>query len=202
MFQGLITDKPSSETWEYRNCYNNSSVQTMQCCLTSKNYKTYMYLSTDPCSLASMSYQLFLKQLIWIGTISYVYFICFQTGNFFLQSQNSTSAIYVTEQEKFEYYWITRKRSVYVTELEKFENYWITERQSVTLLSQDNAKQINQVYCMWFKNIHAVFVKLLNWLGVHKLQGPVQYLLMSTFMYGKNNTKQYMSTLITWDKQT
>lgn len=83
MFQGLITDKPSSETWEYRNCYNNSSVQTMQCCLTSKNYKTYMYLSTDPCSLASMSYQLFLKQLIWIGTISYVYFICFQTGHFF-----------------------------------------------------------------------------------------------------------------------
>lgn len=121
MFQGLITDKPSSETWEYRNCYNNSSVQTMQCCLTSKNYKTYMYLSTDPCSLASMSYQLFLKQLIWIGTISYVYFICFQTGNFFLQSQNSTSAIYVTELEKFKYYWITRKRSVYVTELEKFE---------------------------------------------------------------------------------
>lgn len=54
----------------------------------------------------------------------------------------------MTEQEKFEYYWITRKRSVYVTELEKFENYWITERQSVTLLSQDNAKQINQVYCM------------------------------------------------------
>lgn len=81
-------------------------------------------------------------------------------------------------------------------------DHWITERQSVTLLSQDNAKQINQVYCMWFKNIHAVFVKLLNWLGVHKLQGPVQYLLMSTFMYGKNNTKQYMSTLITWDKQT
>lgn len=72
----------------------------------------------------------------------------FKLDIFFLQSQNSTSAIYVTEQEKFEYYWITRKRSVYVTELEKFENYWITERQSVTLLSQDNAKQINQVYCM------------------------------------------------------
>lgn len=47
----------------------------------------------------------------------------------FWQSQNSTSAVYMTE-------------------LEKLENYWITERESVSPLSQDNAKQIERVYCM------------------------------------------------------
>lgn len=35
-----------------------------------------------------------------------------------------------------------------MTELEKLENYWITERESVSPLSQDNAKQIERVYCM------------------------------------------------------
>lgn len=81
LFQGLTTDKPSSETWVYRNYYNNSSVQMMQCCLTSKSNKTCMYLSTDSCSFASMSNQLFLKQLILIST-TYV-FICFKLDNFF-----------------------------------------------------------------------------------------------------------------------
>lgn len=35
-----------------------------------------------------------------------------------------------------------------MTELEKLENYWIAERESVSPLSQDNAKQIDRVYCM------------------------------------------------------
>lgn len=74
-----------------------------------------MYLSTDPCSLASMSNQLFLKQFIWTVT-TYVYFICFKLDIFFWQSQNSTSAVYMTE-------------------LEKPENDWIAERQCFTAQS-------------------------------------------------------------------
>lgn len=146
LFQGLTTDKPSSETWVYRNYYNNSSVQMMQCCLTSKNNKTCMYLSTDPCSLASMS----IPKTIHLNGYNVCVFICFKLEIFL--GRVKTALQQFTWQN-----W----RS-----LRKIESL----KDSVSLLSQVNAKQIHRVYCIWFKNIHAVFVKLLNWVGLHKLK--------------------------------